>query len=217
MLAHASTILEQGDRIRFVARRKDLKELSAFFGDSYYQSSRVNLFSFGLGIAIGLLIGSITFTLPGNLDFKLGLAGGPLIVGLLLGALRRTGPLVWTLPYGANVTLNQLGLILLLAVVGLKSGNTFIQSLDSGIGVLLFLGGTIIAIGTGCLSLWIGYKLFKIPFSLLLGFVSNQPAILDFAIESSKNRIPMIGYSLMFPIALIIKILYAQLLFLLLA
>ncbi len=217
MLAKAGTILEQGDRIRFVARRKDLKELSTYFGDSYYESSRVNLFSFGLGIAIGLLLGSITFHLPGNIDFNLGLAGGPLVVGLILGAWRRTGPLVWTLPYGANVTLSQLGLILLLAVVGLKSGNTFIQSLDSGTGLVIFLGGTIIATMSACLSLLIGYKLFKIPFSLLLGFVSNQPAILDFAIETSKNRIPMIGYSLMFPIALIIKILYAQLLFLLLA
>ncbi len=216
MLAKAGTILEQGDRIRFVARRKDLKMLSNFFGDSYYESSRVNLFSFGLGIAIGLLLGSITFHLPGNIDFNLGLAGGPLVVGLILGAWRRTGPLVWTLPYGANVTLSQLGLILLLAVVGLKSGNTFIQSLDSGTGLVIFLGGTIIATMSACLSLLIGYKLFKIPFSLLLGFVSNQPAILDFAIETSKNRIPMIGYSLMFPIALIIKILYAQLLFLLL-
>ena len=109
MLANAETILEQGDRIRFIARRKDLDALSKLFGDSYYESSRINLFSFGLGIALGLIVGAIPFVLPGGIQFKLGFAGGPLIVGLLLGAIRRTGPIVWTMPYGADVTLRQLG------------------------------------------------------------------------------------------------------------
>jgi putative transport protein len=63
---------------------------------------RINLFSFGLGMALGLLLGMTTFELPGNVTFKLGYAGGPIIIGLLLGALRRTGPVVWTLPYSAN-------------------------------------------------------------------------------------------------------------------
>jgi putative transport protein len=213
-LARGNTVLELGDRIRFVARRKDLDALAKLFGDSYYASSRVNIFSFGLGIAIGLLIGTIQFSLGSGISFKLGYAGGPLIVGLIFGALRRTGPIVWTLPYSANVTLRQIGLMLVLAVIGLKSGNTFINSLQDGQGLIIFAGGTIVALFTTTLSIFLGYKLMKIPFSLLLGFVSNQPAILDFTVGISRNRVPLIGYSLMFPISVVMKILYAQLLFL---
>ncbi len=214
MLADSNIVLEQGDRIRFVAKRKDLKALSTFFGDSYYESSKVNIFSFGLGIAIGLLIGTIEFTLPGGVSLKLGYAGGPLLVSLILGAIYRTGSMVWTLPYSVNITLRQIGLTLLLAVIGLRSGNTFVQSLSSGGGLYLFGAGVIMSTLTACMSLAIGYKLFKLPYSLLMGFMSNQPAILDFAITRSKNTIPMIGYTIMFPIALIMKIVYAQLLYL---
>jgi putative transport protein len=216
MLAKADTILEQGDRIRFIARRKDLDALSKFFGDSYYESSRINLFSFGLGIALGLILGAIPISLPGGIQFKLGFAGGPLIVGLILGALRRTGPIVWTMPYGADVTLRQLGLIILLAVIGIQSGNTFLTSFQGGEWAMILLGSAIIAILGTMIALYIGYKWVKIPFSLLLGFVSNQPAILDFSQEITKNRVPTIGYSLMFPISLVMKILFAQLLFILL-
>ena len=216
MLALPTTVLELGDRIRFIARRTDLKELSQLFGDSYYESSKVNLFSFGLGMAIGLLIGTIEFGFPGGLKFKLGLAGGPLIAGLFLGALKRTGPIVWALPYSANVTLRQLGLILLLAVVGLQSGHSFLESFNDSKAANLFIAGSILSMASTFVAVMIGFKIFKIPFSLLLGFLSNQPAILDFATDMSKNRAPVIGYTMMFPIALIMKILFAQILYLLL-
>jgi putative transport protein len=217
MLAKGDTILELGDRIRFVARRQDIKEIQKIFGDSYYAASKIDLFSFGIGIAIGLILGMIEFSLPGGLVFKLGFAGGPLIVGLVLGALRRSGPLVWSLPYGSNVTLNQLGLTLLLAVIGIRSGNTLMESLSDGAWIKIFLAGSVLSVITAILSLWIGYKLIKIPYSLLLGFVANQPAILEFATDITKNRVPSIGYAFMFPISLVMKILFAQLLYILLS
>ncbi len=217
MLAKGDTILELGDRIRFVARRQDIKEIQKIFGDSYYASSKIDLFSFGIGIALGLVLGMIEFILPGGLVFKLGFAGGPLIVGLLLGALRRTGPIVWSLPYGSNVTLNQLGLTLLLAVIGIRSGNTLMESLSDGAWVKIFLAGSVLSVTTAILSLWVGYKLIKIPYSLLLGFVANQPAILEFATDITKNRVPALGYSFMFPISLVMKILFAQILYLILS
>lgn len=217
MLAKGDTILELGDRIRFVARRQDIKGIQKIFGDSYYASSKIDLFSFGIGIALGLVLGMIEFNIPGGLVFKLGFAGGPLIVGLLLGALRRTGPIVWSLPYGSNVTLNQLGLTLLLAVIGIRSGNTLMESLCDGGWVKIFLAGSVLSVATAILSLWLGYKLIKIPYSLLLGFVANQPAILEFATDITKNRVPAIGYSFMFPISLVMKILFAQILYLILS
>lgn len=215
MLATDDTVLELGDRIRFIAQRKDLRALSEFFGDSYTESSKVDLFSFGLGIGLGLVLGNLEIGF-GTVSFSLGYAGGPLIMGLILGTLRRTGPVVWTLPYSANITLQQIGLILLLACVGVNSGEAFASSLSID-SIWIILAGTIITILTACAALLIGYKLVKLPFSLLLGIVSNQPAVLDFAKARSNNRVPEFGYSMMFPIASVMKILIAQILFVVLA
>ncbi len=212
MIAKSTTVLETGDRIRFIARREDLEALSEFFGDSYTASSKVNLFSFGLGIGLGLILGMIEISFGSDFSFKLGYAGGPLIVGLLLGTLRRTGSIVWILPYSANITLQQIGLILLLAAIGVSSGNALVDSLSAQ-GLMIVLASAIISLLTAFAILFIGYRWFKKPFSILVGMVANQPAILDFAMSRSKNRIPVFGYAMMFPLALICKILIAQILF----
>jgi putative transport protein len=214
MLAKGDTILELGDRIRFIAQREDLAELSSLFGDSYQASSRVDLFSFGAGISIGLLIGMIPIPL-GAVDFKLGFAGGPLLVGLILGSLRRTGPIIWTLPYSANQTLQQMGLILLLASIGVSSGSAFAASVSAQ-SLNLILASAIISLTTAFGTLILGYKLLKEPFGLLSGMAANQPAILDFALNRAGNRLPLYGYAMVFPIALISKILIAQIIFLVL-
>jgi len=216
MIATPGTVLELGDRIRFIARREDLKKLSALFGDSYQQSSKINLFSFGLGIGLGLLLGSVQIPLGPLGEFQLGYAGGPLIVGLILGALRRTGNIVWTMSYGSTITLQQMGLILLLASIGIGSGTAFADSLGWD-KLWLFLVGTAISLLTAISILVVGYKIRKMPFSLLTGMVANQPAILDFAMDRTGNRIPLFGFSQMFPIALIMKIVIAQIMFIVLS
>lgn len=216
IVATGDTVLELGDRVLLIARRDDLPKIESLFGNSYESLSHINLFSFGLGMALGLLLGMISFEFPGGFSFQLGFAGGPLLVALILGSLRRTGPVVWTLPFSANLTLRQIGLILLLAGIGIRSGHTFLETLMGGSGGLLFLAGAIITITTAILALWIGYKLFKIPFSLLSGMIAHQPAVLDFALDRSGNKLPTIGFTLMLPIGLIIKIVLVQLVFVLL-
>lgn len=215
MLASNNTVLELGDRLRFVARREDLRSLSQFFGDSYKASSHINLFTFGIGIALGLVLGAIEFNFGPNISFKLGYAGGPLIVSLILGAIRRTGPIIWTMPYSANTAMQQLGLILLLAGIGVSSGHSFMGSLSAN-AFWIFVASIVISMVTAMTTLLIGYKFMKMPFSLLMGIVSNQPAILDFAASRAGNRIPVFGYTMVFPIALILKIVIAQLLFVIL-
>ena len=215
MLASSDTVLELGDRIRFTARRKDLKAISDYFGDSYQESSKLNLFSFGLGIGLGLVLGQVEFSLGGGVAFKLGYAGGPLLVGLILGSLRRTGRILWTLPYSVNVTLQQMGLIFLLTAVGVSSGDAFISSLSYE-GFWIFLAGFVISMMSAFTLLWVGFKWLKLPFSILTGFVSNQPAILEVATSRSGNKLPVFGFTMMMPLALISKILIAQLLFLVL-
>ena len=111
--------------------------LAAFFGDSQRALAEVDVLAFGAGIALGLLVGLAPVPLPGGLTFRLGLAGGPLVVALVLGALGRTGGIVWTLPYGANLTLRQFGLVLFLAGVGTRSGYAFVSTLANLIYLLL--------------------------------------------------------------------------------
>ncbi len=217
LLASGETVLELGDRVLVVARRDDLPRLARFFGNSYEALSQINLLSFGSGMALGLLLGMVTFSLPGGLQFNLGYAGGPLIVALLLGALRRTGPIVWTLPFSANLTLRQIGLSLLLAGIGIRSGHTFLLTMTGGGGWLLFVCGAIIATVAAVCTLVVGYKLLRIPFTLLTGMVANQPAILDFAVERAGNKLPTIGFTTMLPITMIVKILLVQVLFVLLS
>ena len=212
-MVNSQTIFELGDRVRFISKKEDMPALVKLFGDSYHSLSQINLLSFGLGMALGLLLGKIVFTLPGGINFQLGYAGGPLIVGLILGSLRRTGPIVWTLPYSANLTLRQFALILLLAVIGVRSGHTLFTTIMDGGAGLIFWASVILTITTAMVTLWVGYTFLKIPFTFLMGMTANQPAILDFSIEQSKNQLPTVGYSIMFPISLIIKIVYAQILF----
>ncbi len=213
LLAGGDTVLELGDRVLVVARRRDLKALFTVFGNSYEALSTINLLSFGLGMAAGLLLGMISIALPGGFTFNLGFAGGPLIVALVLGQLRRTGPIVWTLPYSANLTLRQMGLILLLAGIGIRSGNTFLTTILAGGGGPLFLAGAVIAISTAVTILAGGFWVLRIPFSFLTGMVASQPAVLDYALEQAGNKYPLIGYTRMLPVILITKILFVQVLF----
>ena len=150
----------------------------------------------------------------------LGLAGGPLLVGLLLGARRRTGSIVWTIPYSANLTLRQVGLTLLLAGIGVRSGYTFFTSFAASGGPQVFFGGLLITFSVAFLTLILGYKVLKVPFGLLTGMLAGlgtQPATLGFALQQADNELPNLGYALAFPVATITKVVVAQLLLILLS
>jgi putative transport protein len=215
ILPHAALRLELGDRVRVIARRERMSELSEYFGDSYKALSEIDVMSFSLGISLGLLLGLIPLPLPGGIRFQLGFAGGPLIAALILGTLGRTGPIIWQLPYSANLTIRQLGLVLFLAGVGTRSGYAFVSTLSGSGGLAIFIAGAIITFSTSLLTLFLGHKVFKIPMSLLTGMLSGlqtQPAVLGFANEQTANDLPNIGYATVFPLATILKILMAQVL-----
>jgi len=212
---HGDTVLELGDRVRVLTRRDHMEAVTAFFGDSYRAISEVDILTLGLGLGLGVLLGALSLPLPGGLVLRLGFAGGPLIVALILGTLRRTGPMVWMLPYGANMTLRQVGLILFLAGVGTRAGYAFVSALIQGPGLLLFLAGALVTTLTALITLWLGHRLLKIPMSLLTGILAGlqtQPAVLSFASEQTGNDLPSIGYASVYPLATIAKILFAQLL-----
>lgn len=214
-----ATVLEPGDQIRVVAPHERMAELARLFGDSYRAVSEIDILTFSLGIGLGMLLGILPIPLPGGVTLKLGTAGGPLIVGLVVGALGRTGPLVWRLPYSANLILRQIGLVFFLAGIGTRAGYSFFTTIAGGSGLALFGAGAAITVLTALTVLWVGYKLLKIPFGLLTGILAGlqtQPAVLGYSLEQAQNELPNIGYSTVYPLAMISKILLAQLLLILL-
>lgn len=220
LLAHGDTVLELGDRVRVVARREAMPRLTALFGDSYKSLSEVNLLSLSLGLALGVVVGLIPIPLPGGVGVTLGMAGGPLLVGLVLGARRRTRGFVWTIPYSANLTLRQIGLSLLLAGIGVRSGYTFLTNFTASGGLQVFIAGALITTLIAFLTLIIGYKALKVPFGMLTGMLAGlgtQPAALGFGLQQADNELPNLGYALVFPVATITKVIVAQLLLLLLS
>jgi putative transport protein len=214
-LPQADTVLEYGDRVRVLASRERIKEIYKFFGDSYRALSEIDVLTFALGLTAGLLVGIVPVPLPGGFVFKLGAAGGPLLVALILGKLERTGSLVWNIPYSANLTLRQIGLVLFLAGIGTRSGYAFAQGLAEGGFLTILLVGALVTCVSAAAILWIGYKFLKIPMNLLVGVLAGahtQPAVLGFAQEQTGNDLPNIGYASVLPTALIAKVIFAQLL-----
>ncbi|HEY3366524.1 MAG TPA: aspartate:alanine exchanger family transporter [Symbiobacteriaceae bacterium] len=213
-LPHGDTVLELGDRVRVLTRRDNLDAVSHYFGDSYKALSEIDILSFSLGLALGMLLGLVPFPLPGGITLRLGMAGGPLIVALLLGAVERTGTVVWSPPYSANLILRQVGMVLFLAGVGTRSGYDFYRTLSGGQGLAMLGAGAVITCTVGLLALWVGYRLLKIPMGLLLGLVAGlqtQAATLGFALEQSHDELPNLGYATVYPFAMISKIVIAQL------
>lgn len=213
IIPHGNTVLMPGDQVRVVASHECMDEVVEFFGDSYRAVSEIDILTFGLGLAVGLLVGLIPIPVGGGITIELGIAGGPLLVALVLGALGRTGPMIWSLPYSANLTLRQIGLILFLAGVGVRSGYAFVSTLVSGSGTIIFAVGTGVTILVSLAALWIGYRLLKIPYSVLMGMLAGmqtQPAVLGFALEQTHNEMPNVGYATVYPVATILKIVLAQ-------
>jgi len=214
-LARPDIVLEPGDRVRVVAPRDRMHEVTRFFGDSYRMLSEIDVASFSLGLVAGLLLGLVPVPLPGGGTFRLGMAGGPLVVGLVLGALERTGPITWQLPYNANLTLRQLGAVLFLAGIGVRSGYAFADALGSGEGVSMLLAGGAVTCLAALLMVWIGRALLRAPVDVLCGMIAGmqtQPAVLAFAVEQTGDDLPNTGYASVYPVATIAKIVLAQLL-----
>ncbi|HSJ71393.1 MAG TPA: aspartate:alanine exchanger family transporter [Acidimicrobiia bacterium] len=212
-MAHPDTVLELGDRIRVVAPRGQMEAVSRYFGDSFRKLSEIDVAAFSLGIVLGLLVGMIPIPLPGGTTFTLGPAGGPLVVGMVLGALRQTGPITWQLPYNASLTLRQIGAVLFLAGVGIRSGYAFVDTLSGGVGVDLFLLGVTVTTLSAILLILGGVYLLRTPTGILAGMLAGmvtQPAVLAFATEQTKDDLPNAGYATVYAVATLTKILLAQ-------
>ena len=208
------TVLELGDRVRVVAPAADLERITRYLGDSIRALSETDFLSMSLGIVLGVLLGMVPLPLPNGTTFKLGFAGGPLIVALIAGRLERTGPVTWGLPFEANLVLRQLGLVFFLAGIGTRAGQGLASTFAEGGGLLIAAGAVItsvVAVG-GILA---GYRYLRLPMSAVMGMVSGmhtQPACLAFATQHSRSDMPNEWYASVYPASMITKILLAQVL-----
>lgn len=212
-LPSGGTLVQLGDRLRVLTYRGNLGEVSRFFGDSYRALGEIDVLAFSLGLFAGLLAGLVPVPLPGGGVFRLGLAGGPLLVALVLGKVGRTGPIVWTLPFNASLTLRQLGLVLFLAGIGTRAGYEFGIALLSGEGVALLAAGAAVTAVTASALLLVGHLVFRVPFDTLSGLVAGlhtQPAVLAFAVEQADSEAPNVGYATVYPTATVLKVILAQ-------
>lgn len=216
LLATDDLELQLGDRVRVVASPQRLKEVARFFGDSEKAAQQFSLTNFGLGLAIGVLVGLIEIPIPGGGTFALGMAGGPLVVGLILGKFQRTGSLLWTLPMSASNTLNHLGMMLFLAYAGSNSGAALAEAIVQPLGWKLFVVGLAITFSAAFGHLFIGRYLGGLHGAKLAGAIAGaqtQPAVLAYANERSQDdpRVNL-GYALAYPVGMIVKVVVAPLL-----
>lgn len=205
-------VLEAGDRVRIIAPKEKMKDVSSFLGDSYQRLSEVDYISISIGLVLGLLLGMLPVPLPGGGTFHLGFAAGPLIVALILGKIGRSGRIVWVMSLNANLTLRQMGAVFFLAGIGLKAGYSFYSTFQTA-GFQLIALGAIVTLATALLGILVFRLVFKMPYNLLMGVMSalhTQPACLAFANEKDETGAANIGYATVFPTAMVMKILLAQ-------
>ena len=208
LLAQPDLVLEYGDRVGLLTDRGRFRAMRTFFGDSIKGTAEFSYISIGLGMALGFLIGAIKVPLPLVGKLVVGLAG-VLIVALILGQLRRTGGINWTIPLSANLVLRNLGLTLFLAQVGMSSGPKFAATVtETGFRMLGL--GAVVLISLVLPVMILGLFVYKMSFDEVAGIVAGacgNPAILAYSNRLTPTDKPDLGYAMIFPGMTIVKIL----------
>jgi len=207
-----TTVLEMGDRVLVVSPRQEVDRIIEYFGDSLRALSETDYLSLSLGIVLGVFLGMLPIPIPGGGSFKLGFAGGPLIAGLILGRMERTGKIQWGLPYNANLVLRQIGLVFFLAAIGTKAGLGLIETIQSG-ALSMFIVAMAVVSFVSVSVLLIAHKKLGLPMSAAMGMlagVQTQPAGLAYANQQARNDLPNLWYAPVQPASMIAKIILAQ-------
>jgi putative transport protein len=189
--------------------------VSRHLGDSERGPGDLNPVGLSIGMAAGLLLGLVPLPSPAGGTFALGAAAGPLIAGLVLGHRARTGPVVWSLPYTASQLLQQLGILIFLATAGSRAGGDLVMALRGGEGLDIAIAGLVVT-AVAAIALVVLARALKLGGPRLAGLVAGaqtQPAVLAFAQErTGGDQRVAVGYALVFPAAMITKIVAAALL-----
>lgn len=215
LLATPELILQVGDRLTIVGEKASIDKVEEVLGNTVKTLNEPNLASTFIGIILGLIIGSIPIMIPGiNTPIKLGLAGGPIIVGILIGAF---GPRLHMITYttqSANLMLRGLGLSLYLACLGLDAGAHFFDTVMRPEGLLWIATGFVITIVPTILVGLLAIKMYKLDFGstcgMLCGSMAN-PMALNYANDIVPNDYPSVSYTTVYPLGLFMRVIIAQL------
>jgi putative transport protein len=205
-------MLEFGDRVGVLTPPDRKEDIRKHFGDTVKATAEFSYVSLGLGMVLGVLLGLIPIPIPGVGVVTLGIGGGPLIVALILGKLRRTGPMLWTMPLPANIVLRNFGLAMFLATVGVNAGQPFVRTVAESGFTMLFIGVAVL-LTTVAIVLLVGHYLMRIPFDDLVGVASGatgNPAILVYSTKMAPTERPDIGYAMIFPSMTLVKVIAVQ-------
>jgi AspT/YidE/YbjL antiporter-like protein len=210
--------LQLGDKLTIVGESRSIENVSTILGNQAKELSNPNLFAIFIGIVLGLILGSIPFAFPGmSMPVKLGIAGGPIITGLLMGAFGPRLHLSIYMSRSANLMLRQLGLTIYLAGLGLSAGAGFFETVFSSDGLKWILISFSLAVVPVLLVGFAASKVFKLDYAdnvgMLCGSMAN-PFALDFANPSGEGDDPAVAYATVYPASIFLRVISAQIIML---
>jgi len=204
--------LKFGDKLMVVGEREGLRGVARLLGNNAKQLSDTDFFPIAMGIVLGVLFGKINISFSDSVSFSPGLTGGVLMVALLLSAVGKTGPILWSMSGPANQLLRQLGLLLFLAEVGTSAGKNLVATFQES-GLLLFGVGAAITVVPMLVAVVVGRLVFKISLLDLLGTITggmtSTPGLAA-ADSMVDSNIPSVAYATVYPIAMVFLILFIQ-------
>ena len=214
LFAIPSLSLQVGDRIMVVGPEDAVNRVAAVMGNSIKRLDAPNIATIFVGVFIGILFGSIPVAIPGiPVPIKLGIAGGPLIIAILIGRYGYKVHLVTYTTTSANMMLREIGLMLFLASVGIKAGDGFLETVIQGDGVKYVYTGFLITIIPILIIGIIARKKYKFNYFTIMGMIAGtytDPPALAYANSICSKEAPSIGYSTVYPLSIFLRIFTAQ-------
>ncbi|HAP82513.1 MAG TPA: transporter, partial [Enterobacteriaceae bacterium] len=217
LVASSNASLQFGDILNLVGRPASIDAVAAEVGNAQQKLQQVQMLPVFIGIGLGVLLGSIPLFIPGfPAALRLGLAGGPLIMALILGRIGTIGKLYWFMPPSANLALRELGIVLFLSVVGLKSGGDFVDTLLAGSGVSWIAYGAIITavplITVGILARIFARMNYLTLCGMLAGSMTDPPALAFANNLHATSGAAALSYATVYPLVMFLRIITPQLL-----
>ncbi len=218
LFADPNLVLQVGDRVMVVGQQDAVERVANVLGNQLKRLDSPNIVTIFVGIFLGILLGSLPIAFPGMpTPVKLGLAGGPLVVAILIGRFGHKLKLVTYTTMSANLMLREIGIVLFLSSVGIEAGEHFVDTVVEGDGLLYVLWGFLITVVplllVGIFARW----RYKLNYFTLMGLVAGSttdPPALAYANQVSGNDAPSVGYSTVYPLTMFLRILAGQMLLL---
>lgn len=221
LLASPNLMLQVGDRITVVGNIDDINRLASKLGNSMKRLNDPNMITLFVGIFLGIIVGSIPLSFPGmSVPMRLGLAGGPLVVAILISRFGYKMKLVTYTSSSASLLLREMGICLFLASVGLASGENFVATVFNSTGLLWVVYGFIITIIPLIIVGFIARSKFKLNYYTVMGLLSGSctdPPALAYANKTANNDAPAVAYSTVYPLTMFLRVIVAQIIILALA